>query len=276
MDGWLPEDWRYISPQSFDWIDKILNKVEGGANWPEGTRHGRAAYLAKDPEELEDPLGYRPLLVLPHVYRVWSGFRLRCIKPWITTWATPHTFSGIPEMGAENAWWLTGLRMESDQATDVDHSGSSSDIQRCFDQIVRPLLYAVLKAAGMPRQVLDAYAIYLEGLSMYSSVGEGIGVAFKRRCGIPQGCPMSMMAIALLLRPWDIALATPFVIPRMLADDLLVYTRGVNHVDLLCKALNFTHTFLADIGAVAAPKKSYNSRHAVMLRGFTAAAYAPW
>ena len=103
MDGWLPEDWKYISPQSFDWIAKILNQIEAGASWPEGVRHGIDAYLAKDPEELEDPLGYRPLLVLPHVHRVWSGFRLKCIKPWTTTWATPHTFARIPEMGAKDA-----------------------------------------------------------------------------------------------------------------------------------------------------------------------------
>ena len=83
------------------------------------------------------------------------------------------------------------------------------------------------------------------------------------------------MAIALLLRPWDAALATPFVIPRMLADDLLVYTTGVNHVDLLCKAVNFTSSFLADIGAVVAPKSPTYSRLAFMRKGCTAIASAP-
>ena len=66
-----------------------------------------------------------------------------------------------------------------------------------------------------------------------------------------------MMAIALMFRPWDVALASPFVIPRMLADDLLVYTRGIHHKELLCKAADFTHTFLADMGAVVAPTKSF-------------------
>ena len=76
MTGWLPEERKYISPQSFDWIARILNRIQAGASWPEGAKHGRAAYLAQDPGGLEDALGYRPLLVLPHVYHVWSGFRL--------------------------------------------------------------------------------------------------------------------------------------------------------------------------------------------------------
>eukprot|EP00973_Karenia_brevis_P016016 2189874-Karenia_brevis.AAC.1 len=63
------------------------------------------------------------------------------------------------------------------------------------------------------------------------------------RCGIPQGCPFSMMIIALLLRPWHLlttlGLRRPrptrdnhpsttdsHVVPRSLADDLLILASG--------------------------------------------------
>ena len=111
--------------------------------------------------------------------------------------------------------------------------------------------------AGIPPRILLAYKNFQENLTVRNSVAGGLGMAYTRRCGIPQGCPMSMTMIALLLRPWDVALQSDYTKPRMLADDLLVYTRGVNHMQLAIEATNFTHKYLHDMGAKVAPKKSY-------------------
>ena len=61
----------------------MLSAIELGAPWPKGVCHGRLAYLAKDPNNAEDPLAYRPLLVLPHLYRRWAAYRLQCLPTWI-------------------------------------------------------------------------------------------------------------------------------------------------------------------------------------------------
>ena len=66
-----------------------------------------------------------------------------------------------------------------------------------------------------------------------------------------------MMMVALLLRPWDVGLSSVLLIPRMLADDLYIYSRGMHCVENLQHALNFTHEILHDMGAAVAPKKSY-------------------
>ena len=84
----------------------------------------------------------------------------------------------------------------------IPYCGGAADIFKFFDQIVRPLVYVVLSLAGMPRGVLDAYRRYLENLVTYNVVAGGLGHGQKRRCGIPQGCPFSMMVVALIMRPW--------------------------------------------------------------------------
>ena len=143
LDGWRPEDLKLLSPMVFKRMTDILNAIEAGAPWPTPLLNGRAAFLAKDPEQLEDPLGYRPLLVLPVLYRCWAGYRLHSLQPWVKEWCTANTFAGVPLMGADDAWWTAGIQLEHDRLNSVPFAGASADIQKCFDQVVRPLLYAL-------------------------------------------------------------------------------------------------------------------------------------
>ena len=65
LDGWDPIDFKLFSLHCFSVLVDMLNAIEHGAPWPDGIKEGRLAFLAKDPNETEDPLSYRPLLVLP-------------------------------------------------------------------------------------------------------------------------------------------------------------------------------------------------------------------
>ena len=60
-----------------------------------------------------------------------------------------------------------------------------------------------------------------------------------------------------MLRPWTIAIETIGAIPRILADDLLVFTRGAQHCSKMQEAVNLTHQLLQDMGATIAPSKSF-------------------
>ena len=138
---------------------------------------------------------------MPIFYRKWAAYRLQSLQPWVRSWMTEHMFAGVPHVGAEDAWWLTSLEIEHAQCTRVSLSGGSADIQKCFDMIVRPLLYTLARIQGMPLQILVPYMKYLEGMWVYNTVVGGLGEGCKRPCGILQGCPLSMMFVALLLRP---------------------------------------------------------------------------
>ncbi len=73
MDGFGPEDLTMVSQYSVKFIVDMLNAIELGANWPSDINKGRASFLAKDPTKLDDPNAYRPLMVLPIIYRRWAS-----------------------------------------------------------------------------------------------------------------------------------------------------------------------------------------------------------
>ena len=62
---------------------ETLSVIEATGHWPAGNTAARAAFLAKAEEEALEPLGYRVLLMLPVVYRMWAKVRLAHLQPWI-------------------------------------------------------------------------------------------------------------------------------------------------------------------------------------------------
>ena len=97
--------------------------------------------MAKDAEDVLEPLSYRALLMLPSAYRLWSRTRLRHLTPWVQDWETPEMFAGVPGKGAADASYRTALVMEACKLTETDFTGGAADIYKCFDQLVRPIIY---------------------------------------------------------------------------------------------------------------------------------------
>ena len=68
----------------------------------------------------------------------------------------PNIFAEGPGSSAEDAWWLTALVVEHCKLTDSIFTAGIVDILKCFDQIVRPLLEALLLLACMPAKIVSA------------------------------------------------------------------------------------------------------------------------
>ena len=64
------------------------------------------------------------------------------------------------------------------------------------------IIYKAAELAGMPQHILGAYTRFAEHLQAHNSINGNIGKAQTRKCGIPRGCPLSMMFVALHMRPW--------------------------------------------------------------------------
>ena len=165
---------------------------------------------------------------------------------------------GVPGQGAVDAWYQTLMDVELMLLDGTPFCGGAADIHKFFDQILREMVYKVVEDAGMPKQVVDAYRNYLENLNVYNSIGQTIGHTYRRKCGIPQGCPFSMAIAALLMRAWVVEVKAMGVQPKVLADDVLMVAQGRSMLKKYAKALNFTHLYLQDLGAKVAPTKSYN------------------
>ena len=135
--------------------------------------------------------------------------------------------------------------------------GGSADIYKCFDQVIRPLLLELLKLSGCPSRVVEPYMRYLEGMIVYNSVAGTLGEPHKRKCSIPQGCPLSMTMIAFMLRPWIGVIKEIGAKPRILADDIMVWEDGTNQEEIFRRAYDATFNYIEDMGGKAAPDKSY-------------------
>eukprot|EP00973_Karenia_brevis_P008687 1175018-Karenia_brevis.AAC.1 len=165
-------------------------------------------------------------------------------------------FGGMEGVGAEDAWYSTALEKELSVLEDCPFVGGSLDLFKCFDQIIRPLLYVILLLSGLPRQILAPYINYLENLKLHNSVAGSLGKAHWHPCGIPQGCPFSMVFISLYLRAWICQMHEYQAVPRTLADDLLLTTTGPRALHLFKHCFTLTIKHLQDMGGRLSPHKS--------------------
>ena len=131
------------------------------------------------------------------------------------------------------------------------------DFHKCFDQICRPLPYVLLYLTGFPQRVLTTYVAFMEKLQFHNAVAGALGRPHRRDAGIPQGCPLSTMFIAFLMRPWVQSMLTLGAMPRVPADELLVYALGEDHERVFREAYDATHDYLQHLGARMAHSKSY-------------------
>ena len=155
-------------------------------------------------------------------------------------------YAGNGNQGAEDAWYAIAGEVEQYKLNEEDYVGGTVDIAKCFDQISRQLLFRLARKAGMPSQILNAYIKYQESLKVHNTIAKGIGIAFSRRCGIPQGCPFSMMFSALIMRPWmmQCKYISAGIAPKILADDIILIAHGTDCLDVFVEALDETHEYI--------------------------------
>jgi len=257
LDGWSSADLSLLSDRMLQLIVDWLNLIEEGKmSWPKHMLEVRTVFLNKDPDDSSNPLAYRPLKITSAIYRRWASARLRKLEKWIELWDDPalHVIGG---KGAQCAWLKTAIRTEYLKHMLTDIAGGSIDIFKCFDQINRHIVWDLAKQAGMPIGVLTAYFEYIDNIQVKFQVGKTIGKAHHERCSIPQGCPFSMIIVALITRVWVKHIEKQNVEPRCLADDLLFVAGGSGHRARAITAMKQSRQFFIDMGAKVATNKCF-------------------
>ena len=167
----------------------------------------------------------------------------------------------MPGSGAADVATELTLRIDRIKAG-FENTGffMSLDQSQCFDRIGLVNLLKILDKLDLQIcfQVIANYStlvrhIYTDGQPSDIFIG-GRG---NEIAGIPQGCPWSMMFLSLILRPWLLQQRQFGLHPRILADDMLITAEGDNHLATFVHGFDATFVYLSDIGAKAAPSKSY-------------------
>eukprot|EP00969_Alexandrium_andersonii_P184611 8156079-Alexandrium_andersonii.AAC.1 len=164
----------------------MLRTIETGASWPEQLLTVRCCWLAKKAWHSPDPLHYRGLLVMSALYRAWAKAKLGGLQAWISSWEDPALFSGRAGFGAADAWHGYSMLIEEAVRCKRPVALTAIDLAKCFDQINRQVLLAMLCASGCPHDVLAGYYSHVEAIGIFSEYAAGIGQVRTRRTGIPQ------------------------------------------------------------------------------------------
>ena len=257
LDHIFTADLRMLNSSALQWLADMYNIIEEGAPWPDPCLQVRTAYLTKPGGDPFNPSDYRNLSITSVTYRLWATTRLRDISQWAQSWKLDGIFAGLPGVGAEDAWYTTAVTLELAKLTNTPFLGAAADIWKCFDQICRPLLFAILWTMGIPIGLLQAYQAFLDNLVFINSLAGGLGRPHRRACGIPQGCPLSMLFIAAMFRPWLMLMNTIGIVGRILADDVMIIGFGNQGHQVFQDAYDNTHEYFADIGAKVSTKKCY-------------------
>ena len=96
----------------------------------------------------------------------------------------------------------------------------------------------------MPTKVFESYIRFHESVHTRNTIAGGLGKAHYKKCGIPQGCPLSLCLTSVLVRPWVCKMEDMGVQARILADDMLIIARGQLHGSRIKRALDETHRYL--------------------------------
>ena len=256
LDNFHPEDLRLLPLQAFEWLTAMYKMIEQGESWPDDSLTIGAHLLPKDTSDATNPLAYRILLITPSIYRLWARYRLSQLDEWASLWLPDCSFAGTIGMAAEDAWYGTALQLEKAMVDKRKLVGGSLDLFKCFDQVPRPLLYCLLLHAGFPRGVLLGYLNFHEKAAIRHILGDSLGEHHFHRCGIPQGCPFSMLFITMMLAPWARQMAQYQVQPRCLADDMLITAVGPKALTMFTRAFHETMAHMKSMGSELSAHKS--------------------
>ena len=83
-------EWAVVPIEAADWLAKLLQLIEGGANSPQPTAWGKAFFLATAEEPSTDPMDHRILQIRSRLRRRWASMRLHDLHSWIGTWPGPR------------------------------------------------------------------------------------------------------------------------------------------------------------------------------------------
>ena len=93
-------------------------------------------------------------------------------------------YGGLQGVGADDAWYATSLEVEHAMLYNLPLVGAIADLYKCFDQIIRGLLYALLSNAGLLSQIPVAYMGFMEHTPIHKSIGDAYCIGHKHRCDV--------------------------------------------------------------------------------------------
>ena len=193
-DGVSRQDLLHLPRQATECILQILADVEQGKAWPRQLTVGLVAALEKVPNAATTNK-FRPITILPIVYRVWGSIRAKQILRHLQPLA-PDTCSGnVPGRQAADIWYQIMTAIETAQYSLKSLTGGVLDLEKAFNMLPRMPIMEFLNILQVAPQVLRAWSTVLVALERRFTIRQSVGPPLRSTSGFAEGCPLSVTAM---------------------------------------------------------------------------------
>jgi len=193
--------------------------------------------------DITDPNNYRGITVghvLGKLYALMLNWRL-------SAWAEANGKRAAGQAGfrkgfrtTDNCFVLRAL-VERARAKGAKLYICAVDLEKAFDSVDRPLLWAALQRAGIGGCMLGALQALYADVPVCVKTAEGLSSTFQSTIGVKQGCPLSPLLFGIFLDDFELHLQRTVspalaqlpslcgcpVPPLLFADDMLLISTSV-------------------------------------------------
>lgn len=217
--------------------------------------HGKG-HFAFQIEYPTSPFDVRPITVFSVLYRQWSRYRSREILLYFGSLMPKEVALATNRIPADIAAALIGLKIERAINQQQALCGVGVDLVRCFNTLPRKPLFEALIRMGVPVRYITAWNMILQDMTRVLSIGRSCSKPSISFTGVPEGCGMSVVAMAAIL--WW---AVQTVHNQHPCTNQICYADNwhflANTVGILCRAIRTLERFVNYLRMQIAPQKSY-------------------
>ena len=192
--GWRPAELKVLPREALEILALLFAKsLELGI--PPFLLIASVSVLAKVPRP-EHIKQSRPIAVFSTIYRVWSSMVSRQIlKQWGKVFP-PSVMGSLPSRSARDLSYQQQHQIERAILDNRELFGLSLDIVRCFNCLPLRPIGQMMKRLGVPPQLVDCWMTALRDVRQHPVFLNCLGPPMESSTGVPEGDPLSVVAMA--------------------------------------------------------------------------------
>eukprot|EP00438_Fugacium_kawagutii_P031921 Skav218985 [mRNA] locus=scaffold1532:496116:500942:- [translate_table: standard] len=196
MDGVTRQDLALLPMKQQHQLVELLNQVEQTGVWPKQLLHGAIFSLQKTPQA-ESVDGYRPITILPLVYRTWSSLRGREMLQHLQSFLPGMLCGSANHQSAMTVWYAVQAHIEQAYLDDGNLCGAITDVTKAFNCLPRIPLIGAAVITGVADEIIRPWMGLLTGLERHFMIRNQISRGVLSATGFAEGCCLSVGAMLL-------------------------------------------------------------------------------
>lgn len=198
VDGIAVADLAHLPDSITQNLLDFLGQIDGSAcKWPSQLLFGKVLGLAKQ-EHSHLPAHYRPVVILSCVYRAWSRMKAQPILQFLAN-AVPLEAQGfLPGRECAHIWLRLQSYIELCIQQRMDFCGFSADLEKCFNNISRDVLFTLAAHVGLPPALLQPWRSHLDTFERAFEIRTSLSPTVTSTQGLPEGCSLSVVGMVLV------------------------------------------------------------------------------